>query len=632
MALLPSYNTGNTSSPMRNGADGASIGLALDNMIRNQLKVSDPRNPKEVADALLKYYQDLPQAAGIRNEAQGLPFLQAPPPAAMLPPAATSSDREFAIANGDVERALTDLSTNALTNDFIPELQGMAQAIRASIIEGSAAARLGLDPRQRDRVIAVRRQLGEYARLARFVGSLAPAMTQNYRRLGQALDEVAAVLLVMLGEALASVGFASGYYLLQVPFTELQSRRDAVIYALRNFMGGAQQAYGPDDWSRGINAYRLLFDRLEGHGQGDLRSLLVENEVAQTMDQLIARAQNGTPEGLRALGFTARLDIERFRRLAIVAQGVVGQYNSPPLAAFLEAIMLFSDAFKPAGGLRLLRIARPPILFYGLYNQGSSANDPLLQLVILRGSLATLLDTLFLGGGSASVSGQVLFDMMLGALDRAIDLLAVVAEGTEEDQKLPRRVVAHFLIARAIILVFLGTNWPDPLKATNQTGKTIEEQINDEFRLPDASGPNADGIALAQQLPQIRSLYGRSSSILNGPLNTVATLFDDRDLSGLQHPVQSGIEEELLVQKSLERHWRELVRTVAPEASRQQIVFNWLQIVIMESFSVIANKLTHHGRTLRLPKWDQEEVRDRGFPPQFEVSLDRIVFEEGQSG
>ncbi len=52
------------------------------------------------------------------------------------------------------------------------------------------------------------------------------------------------MLLVMLGELLASVGFATGYYLLQVPLPELQQRRDAVIFLLRNFSGGAQQAYG----------------------------------------------------------------------------------------------------------------------------------------------------------------------------------------------------------------------------------------------------------------------------------------------------------------------------------------------------------------------------------------------------
>jgi len=181
-------------------------------------------------------------AAAVRQEAQGLPFLQAPAVAALPPPQPTSSDAEFRIADGDVEKALQDLSTNPLTADIVPEMQGWADSIRSAVAQGYTAARQGLDPTQRDKVIAIRRQLGEYGRLARFVGSLSPGMTFNYRRLGQALDETSAVLLVMLGESLASVGFASGYYLLQVPLAELQQRRDAVIFALRNFMGGAQQA------------------------------------------------------------------------------------------------------------------------------------------------------------------------------------------------------------------------------------------------------------------------------------------------------------------------------------------------------------------------------------------------------
>ena len=103
---------------------------------------------------------------------------------------------------------------------------------------------------------------------------------------------MSAVLLVMLGELLASVGFAAGYYLLQVPLAEVQQRRDAVIFALRNFMGGAQEAYGPDDWPRGIDAYRRLYNWLEQQGQGDLRSLLLENEIAR----VDGRADRSRPE------------------------------------------------------------------------------------------------------------------------------------------------------------------------------------------------------------------------------------------------------------------------------------------------------------------------------------------------
>jgi hypothetical protein len=452
---------GSTSAPRGNSprpgvsrpGSGATVSLALDNMLRNQLKVSNPRDPKQVAEGLLAYYQDLPQTAGIRQEALGLPFLQTPTIPAPPPPQPTSSDAEFNIANSDVEKALQDLASNPLTNDITPEMQGWGDSIRGAIVQGHAAARRGLDPTQRDMVISVRRQLGEYGRLARFVGSLSSGMNPNFRRLGQGMDEMSAVLLVMLGESLASVGFAAGYYLLQVPLAEVQQRRDAVIFALRNFMGGAQEAYGPDDWPRGIDAYRRLYKWLEEQGQGDLRSLLLENEIAQAMDALIARAQNGTPEGLRALGVTAQLDIERYRRMAIVAPGAMMRSDgfidrSPPLESYLQALELFAETFTPAGGLRLLRIARPPILFYGIYNPNLLEDDrELVELIMVRGNLATIFDGLF--SNSRDVAPQVLLDMLLLELDRGIDLLSLGANPKEKGPT-ERRALAYWLIVRVI--------------------------------------------------------------------------------------------------------------------------------------------------------------------------------------
>src|ERR1700722_4775001 len=444
----------------RSGAAG-NVGLAIDNMLRNQLRISNPRDPKQIAQGLAAYYQDLPQTAAINQEAAGLPFQHARALPMAPPRQPSSSDTEFNIANGDVERALQDLGSNPLTNDITPEMGGWSDSIRVAVAEGKTAAQSGLDPTNRDKVIAMRRQLGEYARLARFVGSLSPDITQNFRRLGRALDEVSAVLLVQLGESLASVGFATGYYLLQVPLPELQQRRDAVIFALRNFNGGAQQAYGPDDWPRGVDAYRRLYQWLEEQGQGDLRSLLLENEVARTMDALITRAQNGTADGLRALGVTAQIDIERFRRMAIVAPGALADEEgrrdrSPPLEAYLQALDLFAETFRPAGGLRLLRIARPPILYYGLYKTSQIEHDnALFDLVAVRGTLAVIFDGLFPANTVRGVQPQVLLDMLLLELDRGIDLLALGA-GAGEGGPTDWRAYAVWAIIAVILDVLTG--------------------------------------------------------------------------------------------------------------------------------------------------------------------------------
>jgi hypothetical protein len=612
MSLSPnSYHSGGGSSgSSHNGAShghggGGHVSLALDNMLRNHLKVNNPRDARQIAEGLMAYYQDLPQAAGIRQEIMGLPSL---PPGAMmgqqqaLAAQSGSSDTEFRIANGDVEKALLDLASNPLTNDITPEMQGWGDSIRTAVTQGHTAARQGLDPTQRDKVIAVRRQLGEYARMARFVGSLSPGMTQNFRRLGRALDEVSAVLLVMLGESLASVGFATGYYLLQVPVPELQQRRDAVIFALRNFNGGSQQSNSPNDWPRGIDAYRRLYLWLEEQGQGDLRSLLLENEIAQTMDGLITRAQNGTSDGLRALGVTAQLDIERFRRMAIVAPGAMSREDghfdrSPPLESYLQALELFAETFRPAGGLRLLRIARPPILLYGLYNMNQLEDDnSLFDLISVRGTLATIFDGLFPSNSSRGVQPQVLLDMMLLELDRGIDLLAL-GSLTSEGGPTEWRAMAFWSII--YVIYNLVTNGPDFF------GKT---------------GPIPDYVAIAppkfmDDLRQIQADYKTATLNVKGLDRTFVRYFlipsTTAPLHSLDERQQRGLAEELRVQESLEERWENLVRTVSVEAGDQQYVFRLLKLVIRQA--------AYEAKVLRLPRMAP------ALPQQYEQSLDIIA-------
>jgi hypothetical protein len=249
--------------------------MALDNILRRELRVSDPYDPIQIAQALLTRYKDTPRAQAISQEAKGLPFLQAAPMQVLVPQAATSSDTELQQGRDDVERDLHELTTNSLLKDVTPEIQGWAQAVRSAITEGITAARFALDPRQRDKAFGIRRQLGDYSRMARLVGALTPTLNLTYRKFAQSLDEVAAVILVRMGEALSNVGFNGGRFLLQAPYSELQVRRDTVIYALRNLMGSTQTAYGQEDWPRGLDAYRKLFRNLEQQGQGDLRALLL---------------------------------------------------------------------------------------------------------------------------------------------------------------------------------------------------------------------------------------------------------------------------------------------------------------------------------------------------------------------
>jgi hypothetical protein len=397
--------------------------VAFDNLLRRELQVGDPMNAQEVANALLRRYRADPRAAAIQQEALGLPFQQTPSTAPVVQVVPTASDNEWKQAVDDVERDLAELTSNTLLKDVMPELKGWTQSLRSTLQAVEAAARFGLDSRQRDKTLSLRRQLSDYARFARLVGTLTPEASNIYRQLAISLDEAAAMALVRIGEALANAGF-SGNYLLQAPYSELQTRRDAVIYSLRSLIGATQQAYAPNEWPRGLNAYRKLYEALEQQGQGELRSLLVEGELSRIMDDLTQRAGDGNAEGLRAAGATAEVDLLRFRRLVMTGRNLI-RPESPPLSAFLEALQLFADGFAPSGGSRLLRIARPPILLYGLYgSQGIVAADArLMRLVTLRNQLADQLDCFADCGCDSSVI-QAVLDLCLHGVDRAIDLYA----------------------------------------------------------------------------------------------------------------------------------------------------------------------------------------------------------------
>jgi hypothetical protein len=657
------------SSAANSGALTNSPGrMALDNLIRRELKVSDPNDSKLVAEALFSRYKDTPRAAAIAREAQGVPFLMGSAMPTALPQGKTSSDAELQQAIDDVERDLQELTTNTILKDVTVELRGWAMAIRSSITEGVNAARFGIDPRQRDKAMGIRRTLGDYARIARLVGALSSSVNINYRKLAQSLDEVGAVLLVMMGEALASAGFSNGRFLMQVPYTELQVRRDAAIYALRNLVGATQDAYGPNDWPRGLDAYRRLFDLLEQQGQGDLRSLLVENELARIMDILIQRAAHGTAEGLRALGVTAQLDLERFRRLVIVAQRIV-RPESPPLTAFLSSLQLFADAFESSGGFRLLRIARPPVLFYGLYGTAvmDDAEQTLLQLIIQRGLLANQLDCFMQCGCSSNmVQCQIILDKILYDVDRSIDLYAL---GSSTFGNPERRAAAYSYVIESF-LAFAQTpagNQPncDLSISPGTTTKTLGDNliaIQNELRpkLP-MSDPAIQAIVsdllefgmvvknqlIASKLTLPGTLLSELDKGSNGAAKTLSgkrassdvqiqdltplfgfiqkgqTVLEQNQFDGAQMPVSIQsylglLQQELYIQKDMEERWFNLVQTMAPDCVPYADVFSVLATVLKGAIDQVSGA--------------PFETFDIKLPPHFETSLDSLVQDVDSDG
>lgn len=594
--------------------------MALDNLLRRELKVSDPNDAKQIAEALLNRYKNNPRALAINKEAEGVPFLLASGTPMPLQQAPTSSDAEMKQAIDDVERDLRELTTNSILKDVTLELEGWAMAVRSAIQEGVNSARFALDPRQRDKTFGIRRTLGDYARLARLVGALTPTMSLIYRKFAQSLDEVASVLLVMMGEALANVGFSGGKYLLQAPYSELQVRRDTVIYSLRNLVGATQEAYGPNEWPRGLEAYREIFLALEQQGQGDLRVLLVENELSRIMDALIQRAGQGSVEGLRQLGATAQLDLERLHRLVTVGTNAVSP--SPPLTAFLQALSLFVEAFKPSGGFRLLRLARPPILFYGLYGMSvlGKAEERMLNLVLKRNLLADKLDCYMQCGCTPEqVKSQIKLDKILYDLDRAIDLYAVGKDDEGKGEPEYRAVAYSYIVDVVLFPDSADTNIlgclqkktnpivPAAIQMDNGLRTFLQEVVS---LLPtQENAPNPLNQDILDYLLEVRKLLlATVHDLTSQEYNQFLKTLEDYKAEATKIPL---VNQELEIQKLMEEQWENLVKTMAPSC----IQFNTKELTDMIDEA--------KKRTTKKP----QELKTVALPPNYEESL-KIVAEK----
>lgn len=583
--------------------------LALDNLLRRELRVSDPNDAKAVATALMERYRNNPRTRAIQSEAQGLPFSTAPLSPEPVSAAASTSDGELRQAISDVERSLEDLTTSSLLNAMLPELRGWASAIRSLIQEGSAAAPRALDVSQRDKAFGIRRSLGDFARLARFAGLLTPVVNANYRKLAQSLDEVRAVLLVKMGEVIAAGSFNGNRYLMQAPYTELQARRDAVMHALRNLVGSTQLAYDANSWPRGLDAYGDLYRELESRGHADLRALLNENELARIMDSLIERAAHGESDGMRGLGATAQLDLQKFLRFIVVARRIV-RPKSPPMNTFLKALEVFRDAFTRSGGIRLLHIARPLVLFYGLYGAGefSAGVKKLQMLIVLRGNLAASLDCLSgcCANDTTMRASLVVLDKCIYDLDRAIDILSMCSD--ENPDKANSR--ENRILAQGLEIWYL-----------KQCLTTTVAERSDQL---------SHVMVILDQVLNCFEIHGERTETEGVAADKSPTGFETNEATGdeqssVVHPIlltsedaKQDVLEELAMQNASEWEWQTMAKNLTPACSNEELftLINEVQVCAVNGLRTQLNQGEEFDllRRLRIQS-----------PAQYEISLQKLA-------
>jgi hypothetical protein len=364
--------------------------------------------------------------------------------------------------------------------------------------------------------------------------------------------------------------------------------------ALRNLIGTTQASFGSSEWPRGLRAYRQFLDRLASNAHHDIRSLFQENELARVMDELIDRAAGTTADGLRALGATAQISLERFRRLIALGQGVV-QPASPPFSAFLEALRLFLEAFNNApSGHRLLAIARPSIVFYGLYGMSGpdNATRRLQAIVNNRGALAQALDC-YLGCNCRAdqVKCQILLDKALYDVDRAIDLYAL---GMIDFGEPEIRAAAYGYILDQL------------LNPTYKAINCLRASCSDKMDDLDENIANNVGSWLREIRFQLWHEDDQEPYILS--------LHDNRRI----------MREELCTQLEAEKQWASLIQTMAPGC----LDINGLQVddpsgqwFLFPTFELINAAIVKVSGTGA----DNEPcMKEIGFPQEMSTSLENI--------
>lgn len=462
---------------------------ALDNLLRRELNISDPRDPQQVAQALLRRYSGDPRVRSLEGEAKGLPSTVEAAAAAVLasqsqgPLAAPATSRDLAVAKKDLEQDFTSLLTSPLTKDFRPELEAWQAAVDTLMQQGLTAAARAADLLNRDRMFASRRRLSEYARLARLVGTLTPELRPQYRSLAFSIDEVRAVMFVQAGEALSGSDPSGDGFIVKVSRPELEVRREAILMALRNLTGAPDDALDVATRPIGLVAYSEMLTGLDEQGDGDLRALANDEDMASLLEGLLSTANSdtGQPDGARRLGATKWGPLQTLARFSRVVRSHFlslpssgGAVTLPePIEALLEAVDLFLIAFGAAGGSRLMHAARPLILA-GTINasiQDVVGTGRLLEMIRLRGNLQRRADE-FAASSPSNLEHQIHLDMGMHFADCALDLHAAGADtyGIAE-----ARAVGFAVLIDGVLV---KNGWRQTGNAPNPNGLELDRYIS----------------------------------------------------------------------------------------------------------------------------------------------------------
>src|SRR6266446_8613882 len=174
-----------TTAKTTNGAFPEAAGKLVDDWLRRELRVGDPKDPNEVSKALLGRYK--PEAIKLEEETRGLSVpLRGPVwqlEGAAPSTAASPGSREIEEVEKNLETDSTRLASSSAVREWVPEMEGWKQTLIREVSNSADAARYAQDAASRDRAFLGVRRLSDYARVARLISIRNAEAMFDFRRL-----------------------------------------------------------------------------------------------------------------------------------------------------------------------------------------------------------------------------------------------------------------------------------------------------------------------------------------------------------------------------------------------------------------------------------------------------------------
>lgn len=459
----------------------------LDDFMRRELRVGDPRNLAEVLVALQRRY---PAAVRrIEQESTGVPVQLGTfgaLPEVVARAVATPSSREGQRVMDNLDRDLQALLLHPANRDVLPELRGWRSTLTREASEGMAAAALAQDPAKRDRAFTAIRQLEEFARVARLTSTNRIELLYEYRRLATTIDAAAMAIRIAMGEALDAAGLSDGGLILPIAATEGRERKQGLIFAIRRLAGTS----GNDDWPDAPASFGQLRNRLFKRRRTELLVYLREDELTIRLDRLLGEVERQDASSLRELTADNMGELSRLQELlSVIAEpdpdpNVEPVATSEALSAFVQNLRLFLELFGFGDdtqgsrvGARLTELALPlPLAATNGDDIDREGRRKLRRLVSERQEYAIELENRFEGAASGGEGDELdeleHADQALYHLDRAIDLMA---QGHEEGDDEEALAAAHVTLALGL-LDGIDVNAPDvELQRPESVGELLKQ-------------------------------------------------------------------------------------------------------------------------------------------------------------